>query len=128
MKAEAVRRSRGADGRVPRLAQRRVILFFWPTRASSANQISSGLPSASWVAISATRAGKVFKIRHRGLALGMMARASRELAVAQRPHLAAQRRLAHGHPELLPEPLDQVFQPPAHDAMDGRNGATLHQG
>jgi hypothetical protein len=27
-------------GRVPRLAQRRVILFFWPMRASSANQIS----------------------------------------------------------------------------------------
>src|SRR5262249_62232233 len=26
--------------RVPRFAQRRVILFFWPTRASSANQIS----------------------------------------------------------------------------------------
>jgi len=25
----------GALGRVPRFAQRRVILFFWPTRASS---------------------------------------------------------------------------------------------
>jgi hypothetical protein len=37
---EAVRWSRGALGRVPRLAQRRVILFFWPMRASSANQIS----------------------------------------------------------------------------------------
>ena len=32
---------RGALGREPRLAQRRVILFFWPIRASSANQISS---------------------------------------------------------------------------------------
>ena len=31
-------------GRVPRLAQRRVILFFCPIRASSANQISRGLP------------------------------------------------------------------------------------
>ena len=30
----------GALGRVPRLAQRRVILFFWPTRGSSANQTS----------------------------------------------------------------------------------------
>ena len=30
----------GALGRVPRLAQRRVILFFWPMRASSANQTS----------------------------------------------------------------------------------------
>ena len=45
---------------MPRLAQRRVILFFWPIRASSANQISSGLPSASLVAISATRAGNSF--------------------------------------------------------------------
>src|SRR5918995_1954157 len=60
MKVDAVLRSRGADGRVPRLAQRRVILFFWPTRASSANQISSGLPLAWSVAISSTRAGKVF--------------------------------------------------------------------
>ena len=33
----------GALGRVPRLAQRRVILFFWPTRASSANQTSIAL-------------------------------------------------------------------------------------
>jgi hypothetical protein len=43
---EAVLKSRGADGRVPRRAQRRVILFFWPTRASSANQISTGLSLA----------------------------------------------------------------------------------
>ena len=60
MYAEAVQRSRGAEGRVPRLAQRRVILFFWPIRASSANQISTGLPSASACAISAKRAGKSF--------------------------------------------------------------------
>src|SRR5580704_15355312 len=40
MWAEAVRWSFGALGRVPRLAHRRVTLFFWPTRASSANQIS----------------------------------------------------------------------------------------
>jgi len=49
----------GADGRVPRLAQRRVILFFCPTRASSANQISIGLPPACWVTAS-RRAGKAF--------------------------------------------------------------------
>ena len=45
---------------MPRLAQRRVILFFCPTRASSANQISSGLPPASPVAIAARRVGKLF--------------------------------------------------------------------
>ena len=43
MLAEAVLWSFGADGRVPRLAQWRVILFFCPTRASSQNQISTGL-------------------------------------------------------------------------------------
>ena len=42
-----VRWSCGAEGRVPRLAHRRVILFFCPIRASSANQISIGLPGAS---------------------------------------------------------------------------------
>jgi hypothetical protein len=46
MEADAVRWSLGAEGRVPRLAQRRVIVFFCPTLASSANQISRGLPPA----------------------------------------------------------------------------------
>jgi hypothetical protein len=45
---------------VPLRAQRRVILFFCPIRASSANQISSGLPSASLAAISARRVGSSF--------------------------------------------------------------------
>jgi hypothetical protein len=35
MYIDAVRWSDGADGRLPRLAQRRVILFFWPILASS---------------------------------------------------------------------------------------------
>jgi hypothetical protein len=46
MEADAVRWSLGAEGRVPRLAQRRVIVFFCPTLAWSANQISRGLPPA----------------------------------------------------------------------------------
>jgi hypothetical protein len=45
---------------VPRLAQRRVILFFCPTLASSENQISTGLPPASPAAIASRRAAKVF--------------------------------------------------------------------
>jgi len=57
-----------------------------------------------------------------------MARASRELAVAERPQFAAQRRLAPPNPDLVPEPLHQILQPPAHHAMDSRNGAALHQG
>jgi hypothetical protein len=36
----------GADGRVPRNAQRRAILFFWPILASSANQISIWLSAS----------------------------------------------------------------------------------
>jgi hypothetical protein len=60
MYIEPVRWSLGAAGRVPRLAQRRAILFFCPILASSANQISIGLPAASVAAISARRAGKPF--------------------------------------------------------------------
>jgi hypothetical protein len=58
----------------------------------------------------------------------MMARASREPAIAECPQFAAQRRLAQRDPELIPDPLHQILQPPAHHAMDGRNRATLHQG
>lgn len=36
--AELVRWSSGAAGRAPRLAQRRVILFFWPMGASSCHR------------------------------------------------------------------------------------------
>ncbi len=39
-------RSRGADGRAPRRAQPRLILFFCPIRASSADQISGGFVKA----------------------------------------------------------------------------------
>ena len=55
--------SAGCDrlcGGVPRGAQRRVILFFCPMRASSANQISIALPLALDFAISAKRARKFF--------------------------------------------------------------------
>ena len=48
-----------AEGRVPRFAQRLVILFFWPTRASSANQISTAAGSTPLSrAIFSRRAGK----------------------------------------------------------------------
>ncbi len=56
-----MRWSRGALGRVPRLAHRRVILFFWPIRASSWNQISILSLSTFFAhAISSRRAGKFF--------------------------------------------------------------------
>ena len=61
MYVEAVRWSRGALGRVPRFAQRRVILFFWPIRASSWNQISIVSTSTAFLrAIVSRRVGKFF--------------------------------------------------------------------
>ncbi len=89
------------------LAQHRVILFFWPMRASSANQISMGWPPASLVAISSRRAGK-FKSGHGGVALGVMVWASRELAATERAHLPPQRLLGDRQAVLVPEPLDQI--------------------
>jgi aerobic carbon-monoxide dehydrogenase medium subunit len=51
----------GAEGRLPRLAQRRVILFFWPTRASSPNQTSMSLGLRPWwCAIVSNTAGNFF--------------------------------------------------------------------
>jgi hypothetical protein len=55
-----------------------------------------------------------------------MARTSRELAVAQRPHLPAQGLLGDRNPVLVPEPLDQINKPPAHHPVHGRNRATLN--
>jgi hypothetical protein len=64
---EAVRRTgpiyeAGSCGvRVPRFAQRRVILFFWPIRASSENQISIlSLAIDFWRAMVSTRGKKLF--------------------------------------------------------------------
>ena len=61
----------------------------------------------------------------RALGLGVVARAGGELAVAHGAQLAAQRLLGDGHPELLPEPLAQVDEPPAHHAVDGGRRAVL---
>ena len=60
MYADVVRWSLGADGRVPRLAQRRVMPFFWPTLASSCHHSSMGVPRGSAARIAATWAGKFF--------------------------------------------------------------------
>jgi hypothetical protein len=45
---------------VPRFAQTRVRVPFWPTRASSWNQISSGLPRAAAGRAAATVSAKFF--------------------------------------------------------------------
>jgi hypothetical protein len=57
-----------------------------------------------------------------------MARAGRELAIVHGAQLAAQRLLGDRDAELLPEPLDEIDQAPAHHAVDGRNGPLLDDG
>jgi len=58
--AEDRRWSFGAEGRVPRFAQRRVSLVCWPTRASSCHHSSIGVPLGSRRLICARRAAKLF--------------------------------------------------------------------
>ena len=58
--ADALRWSLGAEGRVPRLAQRRVSLVCWPTRASSCHHSSIGVPLGSRLVTFARRAAKLF--------------------------------------------------------------------
>jgi hypothetical protein len=57
-----------------------------------------------------------------------MARTGRELAVVHGPQLARQRLLGDGQAELLPEPLDQVDQPPAYHAVNRRDRARIDPG
>ncbi len=58
--AEDRRWSLGAEGRVPRLAQRRVSLVCCPTRASSCHHSSIGVPRGRRRLICARRAAKLF--------------------------------------------------------------------
>ena len=111
---------------MPRFAQRLVILFFWPIRASSANQISMSAGSMPFSrAISSRRAPNFFERLDCAFGLRVMARAGRELAVAHGPQLPAQGLLGHTDAELLQDPLREIDQPPAHDAMDRRDRTTF---
>ena len=58
--ADALRWFLGAEGRVPRLAQRRVSLVCWPTRASSCHHSSIDVPLGRCLLIFARRDAKVF--------------------------------------------------------------------
>ena len=57
-----------------------------------------------------------------------MARTGRELAIVHGPQLARQRLLGDGEAELLPEPLNQIDQAPAHPAVNGRDRTLLDDG
>src|ERR1700676_302206 len=55
----------------------------------------------------------------------MMAGSCRELAVAHRAKLPAQRLFGDRDAELLVYPLRKIDQPPAHDTVDRRDRAAL---
>ncbi len=58
--------------------------------------------------------------RHWPFAAWPLARPRRQLAIVHCAQLAAERLLGDGHPELIMQPLAQINDPPAHDAMDRR--------
>ena len=60
MEAQAVRWSCGAEGRVPRRAQRRVLLFFCPILASSCHHSSISVPSGRPARIASSSTGRLF--------------------------------------------------------------------
>ena len=71
--------------------------------------------------------GDFFESLRRLRVLGVVPRPRRELAEAERPQLPPDRRRAHRHPELLPQPLHEVDQPPAHHPVAPGLGAGLHR-
>ena len=58
--------------------------------------------------------------------LAMMTGTSRELAIAHRPQFPAQREARHRQAELIPDPLRQIDEPPADNAMGGGDRASLN--
>jgi hypothetical protein len=53
----------------------------------------------------------------------MVAWSGGQLAVAHRTEFPAQRLLGDADPEFFPDPLAQIDQPPAHDAINRRGRA-----
>src|SRR6516164_2690461 len=126
MLVEAVRWSRGALGPVPRLAQRRVILFFWPCGPRRRTRfLSCRGQSPSCAQLPPGARGSFFKILDRALGLRMVTRTGGAFAVAHGSQLPAERLLGDSDAEFLEDPLRQIDQPPAHHAMHRRDRATL---
>jgi hypothetical protein len=59
------------------------------------------------------------------LIVGTMTRPGRELAKTHRPQLPAQSLLGHPDAVLLPQPLRQIDQAPAHHPVNGRDRSAL---
>src|SRR6185436_3531277 len=81
--------------------------------ASGSSARSTTMPENSHSFLPAEKTGRTSGV------LRMMAGAGRELAIAHLAQDAAQGRLRERDLELLPDPLHQIDQPPAHDAVDG---------
>ena len=91
-------------------------------RASSTNQTSMAAGSTPFSRpISSRRAGKLFKILDRALSLRVMTGTSRELTISHGAQFPAQCLLGDDDAEFLEDPLAEVDDPPAHDAMHGRD-------
>lgn len=54
-----------------------------------------------------------------------MTRTGRELAVSHRPQLPAQRLLGDRDGKLVPQPLHEIPNPPAHHPVNSRDGALV---
>src|SRR6202453_2681526 len=66
-----------------------------------------------------------FKILDRALSLRVMTGTSRELTISHGAQFPAQCLLGDDDAEFLEDPLAEVDDPPAHDAMHGRDRAAL---
>ena len=106
-------------------AQRRVILFCWPIRASSWNHSSIAVPGARRARIAVNVAGKFFECPDGVRVLRVMARPRRLLSERHRLRIAAYCGLAQRHRERLAHPGHEIAQPPTHHPIDRRDRAAL---
>ena len=103
----------------------RVILFFWPIRASSWNRISILPTSVLFRARLIQARWEVFKILDGSLGLCMMAGVVPRACGSPSREAPAQRLFGDRDAELLVDPLRKIDQPPAHYTVDRRDRAAL---
>jgi len=100
--------------RVPRRTQRRVMLFFCPMRASSANQTSIASASKPCSrAMPASVAGKFSKRSNGADRQRMMALAGRQPPVAHLAPIPTQRLHRYRDTKFLTHPIPKLTKPPA---------------
>ncbi len=95
----------------------RVILFFWPTRASSCHQSSISVVAGHAARIASNAAGTFFKTLDGQFVLRSVTRACGNLDEPQCLQLPAHGRLIQRDAAFLPYPLCEVLEAPAHHTM-----------